>query len=195
MGKIKEQIAAANIDDKMIKRQRAIILSMTPQERRNPDILKASRKKRIAAGSGAKVEDVNRLLKQHRTMADMMKSHGRRQARADGANGADVRPRRRHAAADARTDRRIAEANLAAAPAWARAFRKAPPPGAFPPKPSLPGLPGLPGAKPGLPGLPAACPVLAACRAQSVREEEMSFAPRRVREVRNCRKRGRPFAS
>ena len=50
MGKIKEQMAAAKIDDKMIKRQRAIILSMTPQERRNPDILKASRKKRIAAG-------------------------------------------------------------------------------------------------------------------------------------------------
>jgi signal recognition particle subunit SRP54 len=49
---------------------------MTPQERRNPDILKASRKKRIAAGSGMKVEDVNRLLKQHRQMADMMKSLG-----------------------------------------------------------------------------------------------------------------------
>ena len=76
MGKIKEQMAQANIGEGMIKRQRAIISSMTPKERRNPDILKASRKKRIAAGSGAKVEEVNRLLKQHRQMADMMKSMG-----------------------------------------------------------------------------------------------------------------------
>jgi signal recognition particle subunit SRP54 len=76
MGKIKEQMAQANIGEGMIKRQRAIISSMTPVERRNPDILKASRKKRIAAGSGAKVEEVNRLLKQHRQMADMMKSLG-----------------------------------------------------------------------------------------------------------------------
>ena len=76
MGKMKEQLSAANLDDKTIKRQRAIILSMTPQERRNPDLLKASRKKRIASGSGMRVEDVNRLLKQHRQMADMMKSMG-----------------------------------------------------------------------------------------------------------------------
>ena len=76
MGKIKEQMAAANIDENIIKRQRAIISSMTRGERRNPDILKASRKKRIAAGSGSKVEEVNRLLKQHRQMADMMKSLG-----------------------------------------------------------------------------------------------------------------------
>ncbi len=76
MGKIKEQMAGAKIDDKVIRRQRAIILSMTPQERRNPDILKASRKKRIAAGAGMKVEDVNKLLKQHRQMADMMKQLG-----------------------------------------------------------------------------------------------------------------------
>ncbi len=76
MAKVKDQLAAANLDDRIIKRQRAIISSMTRQERRNPDILKASRKKRIAAGSGAKVEDVNKLLKQHRQMADMMKSLG-----------------------------------------------------------------------------------------------------------------------
>jgi len=74
VGKMKEQLAAANMDERVIKRQRAIILSMTPKERRNPDLLKASRKKRIAAGSGAKVEDVNKLLKQHRQMADLMKS-------------------------------------------------------------------------------------------------------------------------
>ena len=73
---MKDQLAASKMDDKSIKRMRAIVLSMTPKERRNPDILKASRKKRIAAGAGAKVEDVNKLLKQHRMMADMMKAMG-----------------------------------------------------------------------------------------------------------------------
>jgi signal recognition particle subunit SRP54 len=76
IGKLKDQMAAANLDDRIIRRQRAMILSMTPRERRNPDILKASRKRRIAAGSGTKVEDLNRLLKQHRQMADMMKMMG-----------------------------------------------------------------------------------------------------------------------
>ena len=76
VAKIKDQIAAAHLDDKVVKRQRAIISSMTPKERRNPDLLKASRKKRIAAGAGVGVELVNRLLKQHRQMADMMKSMG-----------------------------------------------------------------------------------------------------------------------
>ena len=73
IGKIKQQIADAKIDDKMVARQEAIILSMTAKERRNPDIIKASRKRRIAAGSGTTVQDVNRLLKQHQQMADMMK--------------------------------------------------------------------------------------------------------------------------
>lgn len=76
IGKIKNRLAEANIDERLIKRQKAIIDSMTPEERRNPDLLKASRKKRIAAGSGTRVEDVNRLLKMHRTMADMMKAMG-----------------------------------------------------------------------------------------------------------------------
>ena len=76
IGKLKNQIAEANLDDGVIKRQIAVINSMTPKERRNPDVLKASRKKRIAAGSGVRVEDVNRLLKQHRQMADMMKAMG-----------------------------------------------------------------------------------------------------------------------
>ncbi len=75
-GKIKQQMANANINEKTIARQRAIILSMTPKERRSPDLLKASRKKRIAAGSGTEVQEVNRLLKQHRQMADMMKKMG-----------------------------------------------------------------------------------------------------------------------
>ncbi|NIX75470.1 signal recognition particle protein [Microvirga terricola] len=76
IAKMKSQLENANLDDKVIKRQRAIIDSMTPAERRNPDILKASRKKRIAAGSGMKVEDINKLLKMHRQMADVMKMMG-----------------------------------------------------------------------------------------------------------------------
>ncbi len=76
MGKMKEQLAAAGFDDRMVKRQRAIISSMTVGERRNPDVLKASRKKRIAAGAGSTVEAVNKLLKQHRNMADVMKAMG-----------------------------------------------------------------------------------------------------------------------
>jgi signal recognition particle subunit SRP54 len=76
VAKIKNQIAAANLDDKVIKRQMAIIDSMTPQERRNPDLLKNSRKKRIAAGSGTTPEAINKLLKMHRGMSDMMKMMG-----------------------------------------------------------------------------------------------------------------------
>jgi signal recognition particle subunit SRP54 len=76
VAKMKNQIANANLDDRMLKRQVAIIDSMTPRERRNPDLLKASRKRRIAAGSGTRPEDINRLLKMHRTMADMMKAMG-----------------------------------------------------------------------------------------------------------------------
>jgi signal recognition particle subunit SRP54 len=76
VAKMKDQLASANFDDRIIKRQRAIISSMTREERRNPDLLKASRKKRVAAGSGMRVEDVNKLLKQHRQMADMMKAMG-----------------------------------------------------------------------------------------------------------------------
>src|ERR1043166_8626919 len=74
IGKIKNQLAAANLDDRVLKRQVAIIDSMTPRERRNPDVLKASRKRRIAQGSGTRPEDINRLLKMHRGMADMMKA-------------------------------------------------------------------------------------------------------------------------
>src|SRR5499425_2804888 len=76
IAKMKNQLAAANLDERVLKRQIAIIDSMTPQERRSPDVLKASRKKRIAGGSGTRVEDINRLLKMHRTMADMMKAMG-----------------------------------------------------------------------------------------------------------------------
>ena len=76
VAKVKNQIANANLDDKVFKRQVAIINSMTPKERRAPKLLDASRKRRIAAGSGTKVEEINRLLKMHRQMADVMKSLG-----------------------------------------------------------------------------------------------------------------------
>jgi len=70
---VKKQLAEANVDTKMLKRQEAIIGSMTPKERRNPKIINASRKKRIAAGSGVDVPEVNRVLKQWKQMTVMMK--------------------------------------------------------------------------------------------------------------------------
>ena len=77
MGKMKAQLNAANLDDSILKRQRAIISSMTPKERRQPKVLDAKRKRRIAAGSGTRVEDVNKLIKMHRQMADMMRAMGK----------------------------------------------------------------------------------------------------------------------
>ncbi|MGV9006281.1 MAG: signal recognition particle protein [Brevundimonas sp.] len=77
VAKMKAQMADNNINDKMIARQIAIIGSMTKTERKKPDLLNASRKKRVAAGSGVEVQDINRLLKQHRQMADMVKAMSR----------------------------------------------------------------------------------------------------------------------
>ena len=76
VGKMKDQMAAAGLDDSVFKRQQAIISSMTRKERANPEILKHSRKKRIAAGSGTSAAEINKLLKMHRQMADMMKAMG-----------------------------------------------------------------------------------------------------------------------
>ncbi len=81
IAKIKNQLAERNLDDSVLKRQLAIIDSMTPKERKTPDLLKASRKKRIAAGAGTKVEEVNKLLKMHRGMSDIMKMMGGGKAR------------------------------------------------------------------------------------------------------------------
>ena len=72
-GKIKQQLEGADLDTKILKRQAAIISSMTMKERRVPDIIKASRKKRIAAGSGTSVQEVNKLLKQFDEMTTVMK--------------------------------------------------------------------------------------------------------------------------
>ncbi|WEK04290.1 MAG: signal recognition particle protein [Candidatus Devosia phytovorans] len=73
MGQMKKAMAGANIDEKVFDRQIAIINSMTQKERANPDLLNASRRKRIAAGAGVEVSEINKLSKQHRQMADMMK--------------------------------------------------------------------------------------------------------------------------
>jgi len=73
IGKIKKQLGEAKIDDGMIRRQEAIISSMTKGERRNPKLLNASRRRRIASGSGTSVPEINRLLKQYQDMADVTK--------------------------------------------------------------------------------------------------------------------------
>ena len=73
-GQLGKQMAGAQIDDKMLNRQEAIILSMTAKERNNPSLLDASRKRRIAAGCGQEVSDVNRLLKQYEMMLQLTKS-------------------------------------------------------------------------------------------------------------------------
>ena len=77
MGKMQKAAADAGFDDKMLRRQIALIQSMTKRERANPDLLAASRKKRVAAGAGLEVQELNRLLKQHKQMAEMMKKMGK----------------------------------------------------------------------------------------------------------------------
>ncbi len=81
IGKAKKQIEASGMDDSMLKRQEAVISSMTKKERSSPKLLNASRKKRVARGAGVEVQDVNRVLKMHRQMADMMKLMGKKQGK------------------------------------------------------------------------------------------------------------------
>ena len=95
--KMKQQISQSGLNDKTFDRQLAIISSMTKTERKKPDILQASRKRRIAAGSGADVAEINRLLKQHRQMADAFKAMSRnggkgfgQMAKMLGAGGMDM---------------------------------------------------------------------------------------------------------
>lgn len=87
IGKMKKQIAASGVDDSVFKRQQAIISSMTRKERTNPKMLNANRKKRVASGSGTSVQDINKLLKMHRQMADMMKAMGKKKGGLMGALG------------------------------------------------------------------------------------------------------------
>jgi len=77
MGQMKKAMAGANIDEKVFDRQVAIINSMTGKERARPELLNASRRKRIAAGSGTQVSEINKLMKQHKQMAGMMKKMAR----------------------------------------------------------------------------------------------------------------------
>ena len=77
IAKVKKQMAQANVDEGVIVRQEAMISSMTPKERRRPQIVKASRKQRIAAGSGTSVQEVNKMLKQFQEMQRMMKKVGK----------------------------------------------------------------------------------------------------------------------
>jgi signal recognition particle subunit SRP54 len=77
VGKIKDQLNAAGLDDKIITRQEAVIQSMTKAERGDPDLINGSRRKRIAAGAGVEVSEVNKLLKMHRQMSDVMKKMGK----------------------------------------------------------------------------------------------------------------------
>ena len=151
IAKMKNQIATAGIDDKIIKRQVAVIDSMTRQERKNPDILKASRKKRIAAGAGLKVEEVNKLLKMHRNMADMMKAMGSGKRGPMAGIAQAMGFRRRHAVA--RADEGAGRENAGRRRAGGMpALPKDLPAGLRSGLPNLPGLTGLSG-KPTLPGL------------------------------------------
>ncbi|MEO1135625.1 MAG: signal recognition particle protein [Pseudomonadota bacterium] len=88
MGKMKKMVdQAGGLDDKEIVRQEAIISSMTKKERKTPKLLNASRKKRIAAGSGTSVQEINKLVKAHRQMADMMKKMGKLSGKGGGMKG------------------------------------------------------------------------------------------------------------
>jgi signal recognition particle subunit SRP54 len=151
IAKMKNQIAAAGIDDKILKRQVAVIDSMTRQERKNPDILKASRKKRIAAGAGQNVEQVNKLLKMHRNMADMMKAMGSGKrgpmagiAQAMGFGGGMKPP--------SPEEMKALQEKMSGGAGGMPALPKDLPAGLRSGLPNLPGLTGLSG-KPTLPGL------------------------------------------
>jgi signal recognition particle subunit SRP54 len=73
MGQLKDKLEGANIDENALNKQEAIILSMTKKERQHPKLINASRRIRIAKGSGTTVQEVNKILKQQQQMADMMK--------------------------------------------------------------------------------------------------------------------------
>ena len=154
VAKMKNQMAERNLDENILKRQMAIIDSMTPRERKNPDILKASRKKRIAAGAGTKVEEVNKLLKMHRNMADVMKAMGGGKARGPMAGLAQMMgfgggmPSPEEMA-------KLAEKMPGGAPGAGGL-----PPGMPGLPPKFPGLPGLGNKLPGLGGMPPGFPGL-----------------------------------
>jgi signal recognition particle subunit SRP54 len=137
IAKAKKQIEEANLDEVFIKRQQAIICSMTRRERRSPKLMNASRKRRVASGSGTNVQDINKLLKMHRQMADVMKKMGKRKGGLAGLFGGGAPEMPAEAMAEGGLPDMADLPNL--------------PPSAMPG--GLPGLPGG-GGLPGLPGLP-----------------------------------------
>ncbi|MBI3674176.1 MAG: signal recognition particle protein [Rhizobiales bacterium] len=148
MGKIKKQLEGADLDNKVLKRQLAIIQSLTPYERRHPKVLNASRKKRVAAGSGTRVEEINRLLKMHLQMADMMKQMGQGKGLFGKMMGGKAAP---DAAEIERMQTELARMNPDAVPEELKEMMK----GSAAPQLPAGGLPGLGGAKlPGRGGLP-----------------------------------------
>ncbi|MFN4229024.1 signal recognition particle protein [Parvibaculum sp.] len=150
VGKAQMQAAQAHMNDGTIKRQIAIVSSMTKAERANPKLLNASRKKRVAKGSGTEVQEINRLLKMHRQMADMMKAMGRQKggmmSKLFGGGGGQMPDLPPELANDPKALQKALSSGGAGLP-------KGLPGG---------GLPGLPGSgfgggglPPGLPGLPS----------------------------------------
>jgi signal recognition particle subunit SRP54 len=150
VAKMKKQIADANIDNSIIGRQIAIISSMTRFERANPKVMNANRKKRVAAGSGAKVEDVNKLLKMHLQMADMMKKLGRNPGMMGRLFGGGGGP---SAAEMERMQAELAGMDPAKLPPELRAMMEQQNSGKGAPQmPSMPDFSKLPGGLPGLGG-------------------------------------------
>ena len=155
MGKIKKQMDGAALDNGVLKRQVSIISSMTPYERRNPKVMDAKRKRRVAAGSGTKVEEINRLLKMHLQMATMMKQMGQGKGMLGKLMGGKGAPDQ---AELEKMQAELAAMDPNAIPADLKDMMQG---GALPEMPkSLPGLggglPGLGGGNPfkGFPGLP-----------------------------------------
>jgi signal recognition particle subunit SRP54 len=155
IGKIKKQLEGVDLDNLVLKRQLAIISSMTGFERRSPKVMNASRKRRVAAGSGTKVEEINRLLKMHLQMADMMKKMGRNPGMFGRMFGGPAVP---DEAELQKLQSELAGIDPSALPSEIKDMMKQMGDGAVPTMPDLSkGLPGLPGlgggAAKGLPGL------------------------------------------
>jgi signal recognition particle subunit SRP54 len=140
MGKMKKQIEGMDLQKKVFNHQLAIIGSMTKAERRNPKIMDAKRKKRVAAGSGTKVEEINKLLKMHVQMADMMKQMGQGKGMLGKLMGGKAAP---DAAEMEKMQAELANLDPNALPDDMKELLNAPQ--------SSPGLPGL--GTPKLPGL------------------------------------------
>jgi signal recognition particle subunit SRP54 len=157
MGKIKKQLEGVDLDKLVLRRQLAIIGSMTPFERRNPKVLNASRKKRVAKGSGVDVSEINRLLKMHLQMADMMKRMGKSKGmlgRMFGGGGGGMPD----AAELEKMQAELAKLDPNALPPELKDMAAGKGMAGLPGLPGLggkglPGLPGLGGKGPALPGL------------------------------------------